>query len=189
MFDKTLKLKITGVAPLIMHNGQMRDPLNSIVQKIKVLTAKRKKTEADFEEISRLEWYGGLYVLDGKTIIPGEAWEGSIRGAARTKKRGRDIERAVIVDDSILIYSGPKKIDDLWNDEKFRLVKAVVVQRNAVMRTRPIFREWETIITIRFGSDVLNEADVLDFAQIAGSQVGILDWRPKFGRFSVEKIK
>jgi len=167
----------------------MRDPLNSIVQKMKVLTAKRKKTEADFEEISRLEWYGGLYVSDGKIIIPGEAWEGSIRGAARTKKRGKDVERAVIVDDSFLIYSGPKKIDDLWNDENFRLIKAVVVQRNAVMRTRPFFKEWGTMVTVRFGSDVLNEADVLDFIMIAGSQIGILDWRPKFGRFTAEKIK
>lgn len=189
MYDKELKLRITGEVPLIMHNGEMRNPLNPIVQQIKVFTGKRKKTEADLEQISKLEWYGGIYVSNGNVIIPGEAWEGTFRSAARTKKRGKDVERALLCDDSVLEHDGPKKIDDLWKDSKFRLVKSVLVQRNAVMRTRPKFDKWSTSVSIRYDSSVLNEADVLDFAQIAGDQIGILDWRPKYGRFSVEKSK
>ena len=188
MYDKSLRLRITGVVPLIMHNGQMRDPLNPIVKQLKLLTQKRNKTEADFEEISRLEWYGGLYVSNDKLIIPGEAWEGTFKGGARTKKRGKDAVRAILCEDSILEYDGPKKIDDLWQDQNFRIVKSVTVQRNSVMRTRPTFKQWSCILTIRFSSDVLNNSDIIEFAKIAGEQVGILDWRPKFGRFTVEKI-
>ena len=55
------KFRLTSVAPLLMHNGQLSDPLNPWAQAIKRITDKRKKTLADLEEVGRLEWYGGLY--------------------------------------------------------------------------------------------------------------------------------
>ena len=65
-----IKLEITGVSPLLMHNISLADPDNPIVREIATYTSKRKKTEDDRRAIERLEWFGGLYVEDGRIVVP-----------------------------------------------------------------------------------------------------------------------
>jgi len=38
-----VKLKLTGISPLIVHNGQLADPLNRFSKLMKAVTGKRKK--------------------------------------------------------------------------------------------------------------------------------------------------
>ena len=65
---KTMKIKITGIRPLILHNGLLADPTNPIVLQQKAITAKKaKKTDADNLELARLEWFGGLYLSEAGT--------------------------------------------------------------------------------------------------------------------------
>ncbi len=45
---------------LMMHNGRTKDPLDPYAKALKKLTGKRKKTDADYLEISRLEWEAGF---------------------------------------------------------------------------------------------------------------------------------
>ena len=87
----------------------------------------------------------------------------------------------------MLEYSGPKDIEKLWLDEKFRLTVAVRIQNSRVMRTRSRFDEWAAKIEVKYDPRVLNESDVVEIAKTAGD-VGLCDWRPKFGRFSVELL-
>ncbi len=68
---KDLKLKFTSVSPLVMHNGELANPFNEFTQKIKKISSKRGKTEADMKEMARLEFHGGLYTTNGFVIIPG----------------------------------------------------------------------------------------------------------------------
>jgi hypothetical protein len=56
-----------------------------------------------------------------------------------------------------------------------------------VIRTRPIFREWSAELVVKFLPSLLNEKDVRSFLVTAGEQIGLLDWRPRFGRFSVSR--
>lgn len=80
---KEEKFKVEGIAPLLMHNGQLADPLCRWTQEMKVITSKRKKTEDDFERLAQLEWMGGLYLDDkGAPAIPGELIEAMLIGAA-----------------------------------------------------------------------------------------------------------
>ena len=72
---KELKFRITGVAPLLFHNGQLADPINPHTRSIAELTSKRKKVEADHAEIARREFLGSLYLMDGEPCIPGEMIE------------------------------------------------------------------------------------------------------------------
>jgi hypothetical protein len=37
-----------------------------------------------------------------------------------------------------------------------------------------------------FNDELVNQSEVLELLRIAGEQVGLGDWRPKFGRFDVE---
>ncbi len=185
---KTKKYRVEGVAPLIMNNGQKCNPLNPLVKEIKKLTSKgRKKTDEDLAEICRLEWYGGLYVNDDKrVIIPGEVIEATIRNGARKTRRGKDVEMGLLCDQNPLLeYDGPKDIDKLWADERFRSMEPVNVQKAKVIRSRPKFPAWKLSFALQFRPDILNEADVDLFVQTAGDIVGFCDWRPKHGRFIV----
>lgn len=182
---KQLRFRITGVAPLVQHNGRLANPLDPIAKQMKRVSGKRQKTDADFEELARLEFLGGLYLSDGAPCIPGELIEATLVEAARKAKRGQQAKAGVLsVGNFPLEYEGPKTPDELWADERFRLVVGVKVQRNKVMRTRPIFRDWAAEISVDFMPDQLNRSEVEEMVRTAGQIIGIGDWRPKFGRFS-----
>lgn len=59
---KTYKVKLIGETPVMLNNDQTADPLNPIAKEMKKISSKRAKTEADHYELSKLEWFGGLYL-------------------------------------------------------------------------------------------------------------------------------
>jgi hypothetical protein len=62
----------------------------------------------------------------------------------------------------------------------------VKVQMNKVGRTRPIFKEWHLdAVEVKYNDAIINENDVIGALQ---DEMAIGDWRPKFGRFRVEKV-
>jgi hypothetical protein len=186
---KPLSFRITGAAPLLMHNGQLADPLNQFSQSIAALTSKRKKVEADHREIERREFMGGLYLMNGEPCLPAEMIEAVLIKGAMKEKRGPAAKAGLLVEsNSPLLYKGPRSPDALWKDESFRLRISARVTTSRVMRTRPRFDDWSADITVRFLPSLLNEADIESFLVTAGEQIGIGDWRPRFGRFTVEKI-
>jgi hypothetical protein len=56
------------------------------------------------------------------------------------------------------------------------------------MRTRPIFHDWSAIVEVEYEDSVVNEEQVERWVVSGGTQVGLCDWRPKFGRFTAEKL-
>ena len=70
-----------------------------------------------------------------------------------------------------------------------RRCPAPLRQAGTAARERPIcreiFRYWSAKITVQYEDLQLNREHVIQFAQHAGFQVGIGDWRPKYGRFTV----
>jgi hypothetical protein len=183
----TLACTITGVSPLIMHNGQLADPLNPLVKALKKLSSKRDKTEADLEELARLEWYGSLYLQDGAPCMPGELLEAHLVESAKKRKKGPQTKAGLYCNGNFpLRYDGPRDPDVLWADPAYRLTVGARVQRNRVMRTRPIFREWAVTFEVTYNDSLLNAADILDLLRLGGESIGLGDWRPKFGRFVVE---
>lgn len=56
---------------------------------------------------------------------------------------------------------------------------------SAVMRTRPRFDNWELEFKLTYATDIIDE-DIVDGAlELAGQVIGLCDWRPRFGRFTV----
>lgn len=182
----TYQCRIVGATPLLMHNGLLADPINEITKLMKQVSGKRDKTEADFAELSRLEWFGGLYTQDGLPCLPGEMLEAMLLEAAKKKKKGVQTKAGLIVPhNAMLEYPGPQDIDEMWASKQFLHKIGVRVQRNKVIRTRPIFKEWAATIEIHYLPSLLNKSDVEGFVEVGGQIVGLGDWRPKFGRFSV----
>ncbi len=183
---QTLRFRIIGVSSLLMHNGQLADPLNPHSKSIAQVASKRRKTEADHLRMAELEFLGSLYLSGGVPCIPAEMIEAALVKAAGQDRRGTKVKAGLVVRDNLrLEYEGPKKPQALWEDEAFRLRSPARVGAVKVMRTRPKFSAWEAECAVDFLPTLLNPSDVQGFLTIAGEQIGIGDWRPRFGRFSV----
>jgi hypothetical protein len=183
---QTLSFLIKSVSPLLMHNGQLSDPLSPASRSLKEVHAKRKKTDADILELSRREFFGGLYMSNGRPCIPGEMIESMLLGAAKKERMGVQAKAGLIVDGfPPLEYDGPKDPQKLWEDERFWMRTSARVGTSRVQRTRPRFDEWSLQFDVKFLPSLLNAKDVRGFVELAGEQVGLGDWRPRFGRFMV----
>jgi hypothetical protein len=187
---EVIEVTLKGVAPLIMHNIQLADPKNPFTKRIKEVSSKKKKSETDFEAMSRLEWEGGLYLnADQKIIIPGRVIESTIYTAASSiMKTGRKIFKSsvFVFDDSVLEYQGPKDIEKLYDNPNFVFTTAVRVQNSRIMRTRPIFPSWSVKVAISYFTSEINEDQVIQAVVYGGRLVGLCDFRPRYGRYELE---
>jgi hypothetical protein len=183
---QSLKLKIVGVCPLLMHNGRLADPSYNFSQAMSPIRAKRKKTEADLEELAHLEYLGSLYLYNQNPCIPGEVLESTLINGAKKLRIGPQAKSGILCDGMYeLEYDGPKNAHELWNDLRFRLTVGVRVQQNRIMRTRPKFNEWATNIEVKYLPDIISERQIREIVEIAGRSVGLCDWRPRYGRFKI----
>lgn len=154
---------------------------------MKVISAKRNKTDADHEELGRIEFLGGLYMGEEGPIIPPAAIRKMIIEAARKRKEGKLAEVGVfILASSPLVYDGPRDPDQLWEVVSFRDRRIVVIGRNRVMRTRPIFNQWEAFVNITYDDEIVKNVAQLDlWMEDAGQIVGLHEMRPMYGRFEI----
>ena len=200
---KSLDFHIKGASPLIMHNARkLTNPMHPLTKQIKVFSGKKNKTEEDFYVMSKLEWLGGMYlteeatvILEGNTVkfigggvpcIPGEAIMATLVNGAKKNKLGTQLKSALLVlSESPLIYDGVKVPEDMWEAGIFTDIRTVKIQRSAIMRSRPIFCNWELKFTVEYLPSVLNVDQIEESARVAGQIVGICDHRPVYGRFNL----
>jgi hypothetical protein len=186
---QTAKYRLTGVAPLLMHNGQLSDPLNEWTKAKKKITDKRKKTEADHEEIGRLEWMGSLYLYNGGPCIPREAIKATLLRAGMTLRKGPKVKPGLVCETHApLIYDGPSDAKALWEDGRFTYRTTKSQNGKRVVRTRPKFLPWAADVLLAFQDEILNPEEVTEIIEIAGHTIGFLDERPEYGRYTVHKL-
>ena len=183
------KYKLTASAPLIQHNGQTADPTNRWSKAIKLISSKRAKTDADYEEMARLEFMAGLYLDENGPIVPAFMIDALIVNGAKKSKEGQVAKSGCFcLQHARLEYDGPRTPDELWADEVFHFAAIVRVQQSRVSRMRPIFHNWSAVVTLNIEDTMVNVARVDEWLTAAGTQVGIGDWRPQYGRFTVERM-
>lgn len=189
MMDRTYTIK--GIAGLLLHNARLSDPIGEHAKALRKVTSKRKKTDDDHEEIARIEYLGSFYPsATDDIILPGGNIERMILDAGKTLKLGTTVKKALIVPgESSIEYKGPRDPEKLWATGRFSLRSSVKVGTSRTMRTRPFFPEWQLTFTVVFDETVLDPAQVDDMVEIAGKFVGLADWRPKYGRFTVEHVE
>ena len=190
-----IKIHMQGVSPLLCHNGQTADPRNTYAKAMKAVSSKRKKTDADFDELARLEWLAGIYRSADDLVIPDYVIESAMIAGAKKSKRGPQAKCGLFfTQHALLEFDGkPGEINDdtlaaMFDSGGFTHTIGVRVGMAKVMRTRPIFRNWSCIAMAQYDPDVLNLRDIEEIAADAGKLVGIGDWRPKHGRFLAEVI-
>jgi len=193
---KDIKIKITGIRPLVLHNGLMADPTNPYTIAIKKITSKgsKKLTEHDYAERDRLEWEAGLYWSDeiGGIAIPSDNLERCIQEGAKKNRLGKDFAAAVFVQESeveVMHRLSGKTKERINAEPGYTLRKGVKVQLSRIIRIRPLIPTgWTMTFTVEFDESIVNKQAVATALTEAGSLVGLGDWRPKFGRFTVEVL-
>lgn len=189
----TIQIRLQGVSPLLCHNGQTADPRNTYAKAMKAVSSKRKKTDADLDELARLEWLAGLYRFQSDLVIPDYVLESTMIAGAKKSKRGPQAKCGLFfTEHAILHFTGkPDQITDqtlaeMFESGDFTHTIGVRVSMAKVMRTRPIFRNWSCTALAQYDPDVLNHRDIEEIATDAGKLVGLGDWRPKHGRFEAQ---
>lgn len=186
---QTIVYRLTSDCPMLMHNGQTADPLNHWSKSMKQVSGKRKKTDADYEELARLEFFAALYMGSNGPIIPLANIDSMIVNAAKKLREGQMAKSGVFcLTDAPLEYDGPREPQTLWNAETFRHVAIVRVSMARVARTRPVFKEWAANVTLNIEDSIVNAAQVDAWMNIAGTQIGLGDWRPQHGRFTAVRL-
>jgi len=190
MATQTSTFRLTSAAPLLLHNGQTADPLNKFSKSLKQVSSKRAKTDADFEEMARIEWYASLYADKGRVCLPGEVLEAALATGARKLKLGKQAQATLYVaQNALLNFEGHDlTIDELWKRDTNRFTVGVRVGTSKVMRTRFRVDEWSCDVGVAFDDTMLNPAQVADIVGVTGAQIGLCDWRPKFGRFTAAML-
>lgn len=190
MAIKTVKYQVTGLAPLLMNNGEKADPLNPFSREIKKYTSKRAKTESDHEMIANLEWRGAVY-LDketGKLCIPWRMVEGAIFEAAKKQKSKKLAQAGIRCRKNALLNIGQDyTMEDLETNPNFRWTTIVRVNNARTTRTRPHFETWSCVIELEYMDDVLDVGQLDEIMSYAGAN-GFGDYRPRYGTFEAERI-
>lgn len=188
---QTFSAVLVGISPLLMHSGQLSDPMSPAARALKGVTGRRKKTDEDLLEIRRLEWLGSMYLDEkGQPCVPVDNILALVIGGAKKDKNGNEAKSGVMQcvgsETFALEYDGPKDIDKLYSDTRFVDCRSAKVGTSRVMRTRPIFRNWKLKIKLLYNPDVIDERTIRQALEISGERVGLGDYRPRFGRFEVQ---
>jgi len=180
--------RIEGTTPLLMHNGQLADPLNEFTKALKLLSSKKKKTDEIHMQMAEAEWMGGLYANEaGHPCVPTDNILAMIIAAAKKSRNGVEAKSGVFfMEDSFpLEYAGPKDASALWESGKFRDTRGVRVTTSRIMRTRPIFREWALEFSVSTNPEVIKPGQLGEWLVTGGQMCGIGDYRPRYGLFRV----
>lgn len=187
---ESLKVKATGIAPLIMHNNQCVDPRNYYAKLIKEISSKRAKTEADLDRLAELEFFAGLYLYNDAVVLPTRMLLAAFISGAKKIKAGPVAKAGCFFSNhATLEYEGSKVIEELWKDSTHVLTSVVKIGTASVLRTRPIFETWSVDIEMLYDPEIINKQTVMTAWDKAGQLCGFGDWRPQFGRFAVEMVK
>lgn len=177
---------ITGDSAILFHRWQ-----NEAVA-AKAAAAKGSKAKRS-DDVESYVWRDA----DGTICLPGEYLRGSLidpkNGAAKylqdprsPRKSALDLFRAGVI--SLTDLAPITKADGkLATDWDYLDRRRVTVQRNGITRERPAFAEgWSASVQLLVTSPTYISLPVLRQALAqAGRLVGVGDFRPSFGRFSV----
>jgi hypothetical protein len=191
---KKFEIEFVGVAPLLMHSCRGANPLDPDVKFIKTITSKKNKTDEDHEKLTILEYMlNAYYKKDIGFYIPANVIEMCIKNGSKHIRLGKKMPTAIeVIEAEIpLKTDAPNDINQAVNMPEFVDIRNVVVNgKSRIMRTRPRFDRWRLRFTLKLDDKILNEEDLFESLNYAGSLVGICDYRPekggKYGRFEVK---
>ena len=189
---KTIKVTIKGIAPMLQHAPTLVNPMNPLSVEMKKVTGKRKKTEEDYTEMSRIEFISGAYYNQtDKWHIPANVIEGLCIKSAKQSKLGTLVKQAILVTDNgtFEFKNQGKAPEQLFSHAEHVDMRVVKLTGSAsLIRTRPIFPEWKSTFEIHIDTEKMDVETVKEIIVNGGKYCGIGDYKPRYGRFEVESF-
>lgn len=177
--------------PLMLNNPRTVNPFDEYSKAMKVITAKRKKTEDDQEQLMKLKFLASLYVSNkGEYFIPSEHIFNAMIAAAKEKKMGAKFVRSVqVTGDSVLKFKDSDKTpEQLYEIGTYVDIRAVGIMKAKVITARAIIPEWSLETEVWYDETQIDEADIISAMEIGGLRYGIGTYRRRYGKFKAEKI-
>jgi len=176
---QTFRARIEGLSPLLMHRFS-EEAEKAVEEQIKTKKADHGTPEEEAERAA--------YRIDGlnsELYLPGEAvYQSLVKagvGFAVPGARGKTYKDSV----KGMVVIQPECIP-LGTDEYVLDSRRVRIQRGTCMRKRPRLDQWAAEFEVMIlDEEALPPATLLAILQRAGQMVGVLDYRPRFGRFQV----
>ena len=177
--ERTFTVRIEGTAPLLMHSPS---GLGGEKKARGVIPSPEEEAEA------------GLYCDgEGKIVVPARCIEGSIvkAGSAKTAAgQGKKTYKNFILAG---VQVSPEEVPLIYEKDFIIDKRRAVIMRQGIIRCRPRFDKWALEFDIRIIDQYLlghgQDAMLKSIFEDAGSLVGLLDFRPRFGRFEVTKFE
>ena len=178
---KSYTVTIEGTAPLLMHR------FDEIAQA--QLSGEVKKTKGAKETPAEQAERAAYRLENGNLYLPAEAlYNALVKSAAGLKVtggRGKTYKASAQGNLNIT----PEYIDLGVKDYAID-TRTARIQRTACLRSRPRLDKWRATFTVELFDEDLTPKEVLaEMIATAGQQVGVLDYRPRFGRFMVTRFE
>jgi hypothetical protein len=182
---KEIDVTIEGIGEgLLMHSptGMLDEPTT------KKNPAKQYDAEKDAEAVTYRNKQGNLY-------IPSRAVKGCILNASGWYKFGKRSAKPILAGG---IRIEPSDVELI--DKKGKVItkyeidrRTVVIQRQRIVRARPLIREWRAKFKIIYDPTLIQETEIIhEILKESGKRIGLLDNRPQKygdnGLFVVEKF-
>lgn len=182
MSFQIVKFKITGIGALLQNNPA------SMVMKQDGVGTKKIPTPAEEAELKVFK------NAKGEIYIPTECFRLSIigKGGAASGRRINKRSAATVVAPNLFVVGTETVLCDQktgkpLKDYKIHTTRAVV-NKNGVMRSRPMLENWACEIAFEIDNAFLTKEMVLELLNIAGRVSGVGDFRISckgtFGRFT-----
>lgn len=159
----------------IRGNKLLMNSPKSMLLEGEVLTSKTKKRDPKIEAEKV-----AYRMKSGELYIPNTAIKGTMLNASKGKKAKLGTSKYVL---RPFIASGvriePEEIT--LGTKKYEIDRrTVVIQRNRVVKCRPLIRNWKAKFTVVYDEEVLPEGATItiDLLKEAGKRIGICDFRP-----------
>jgi len=189
-----------------MSNPQTVSISNPYAVRSRKLTAalKAAKRKGDEDRLVALEleqrrndFESSAYFDNQGFFLPDTVILACLKEAARTLRKGKDIDRAVLLsDDTIRIHNRTSipftSIDAVFENPAFRLETPCRVPPKTgvlIWKCRCMMPTgWSITFSVEYSEDLIVDKTLVDISSLAGALVGLGGWRPKFGRFSSEVV-
>ncbi len=181
---KTATVRIQGLRPLLMSSPR------EVFESQNKPSGTKKKVYDDKEEAEKRAYRD----KKGYLCVPARCLMASLIKASRLyKTRSKGISTPDMVKGSVFIEPDEVRILNSKNKpiKGYKISKElVVVQRARIVRCRPLIEEWKLEYQVRWNPELYGlNAEMIGDILVDSGNIGILDWRPRYGIFEVESFK
>jgi len=186
---KRIEVSIVGVAPGMLHHRFPEAIMAGLVNPVK-LTGRKNLNAEDEAEAAAYRMEDGRLCQPAEHVYAAMVKAGTafmIQGRGKTTYRDAVKGGLLVEPDPLIPLLTPagKPIMSYLID-----ARPARVQRARVMRHRPLIQTWRLDLTLIILDEETFPATVANAILVkAGQTVGIGDYRPRFGRFTVTKWK